>query len=276
VRDRSCLGGDLALAGRSLEGPLRAGGPLARMSGVASRRAWTSFRWKEADLRISSSAAGLIVEEVKRLRAELEEYIGRQPEFLTSLAPIQLLPGAPPIAVRMAEAAVACQVGPMAAVAGAVAQMAAEQAIASGADEAIIENGGDTWIASTDEVEIGLYAGDHPLSGRLALRIPPARLPLSVCSSSSRFGHSLSLGDCDLATVVAASGALADAAATLAGNSVRTVDDVDAALRKLMAIDGVIGVLIVQADRVGVAGDLPPLVRCVDPLFPEKTFHADP
>ena len=253
---------------------MRAEPPGVIMAGMPLRRTWTTFRWKEADLRICSAAACLIVEEVKRLRAELEQYIGRQPAFLTSLEPIELLPDAPPIAVRMAEAAAACRVGPMAAVAGAVAQMAAEKALASGAGEAIIENGGDTWIASPDEVEIGLYAGDHPLSGRLALRIPAVRLPLSVCSSSSRFGHSLSLGDCDLATVVAASGALADAAATLAGNSVRSVDDVDATLRKLMGIDGVIGVLILKADRVGVAGDLPPLVRCADPLFPEKTFHA--
>ncbi len=83
--------------------------------------------------------------------------------------------------------------------------------------EAIVENGGDIWIASPSAVTVGLYAGEHPLSGRLALRIPPERLPVSVCSSSGRFGHSLSFGDCDLATVVARDGALADAAATLAG-----------------------------------------------------------
>ena len=161
----------------------------------------------------------------------------------------------------------------MAAVAGAVAHAAAEAALAAGADEAIVENGGDTWIASPGEVTVGLHAGEHPLSGRLALRIPPDRLPLSVCSSSGRFGHSLSFGDCDLATVVARSGALADAAATLAANCVRTTDDVETTLERVMEIPGVEAVLIVKDDRVGAAGSLPPLVKCADPDFALKTRH---
>jgi hypothetical protein len=94
-----------------------------------------------------------------------------------------------------------------------------------------------------------------------------------VCSSSGRFGHSLSFGRCDLATVVAGSGALADAAATLAANCVRTGDDVEPTLERVMAIPGIEGVLIVQDDRVGVAGDLPRLVQCADPDFALKTRH---
>jgi hypothetical protein len=121
---------------------------------------------------------------------------------------------------------------------------------------------------------VGLFMGSHPLSGRIALEIDPARLPLSVCSSSSRFGHSLSFGDCDLATVIARDGALADAAATLAGNSVKTAADVQPALERIMAIPGIEAVLLVKDDRVGVAGDMPPLVRCEDPAFEGKAFHA--
>jgi ApbE superfamily uncharacterized protein (UPF0280 family) len=236
-------------------------------------RMWTLFQLKEADLRISSPRADLVEAEVRRLRSVLEAYIERQPAFKAALVPIDLLAGAPPVAVAMAEAARVCGVGPMAAVAGAVAQAAAEAALAVGAGEAIVENGGDTWIASTGEVTVGLHAGEHPISGRLALRIPADRLPLSVCSSSGTFGHSLSFGDCDLATVVAGSGALADAAATLAANCVRTVDDVEATLERVMTIPGVDGVLIVKDDRVGVAGNLPPIVQCADPDFALKTRH---
>jgi ApbE superfamily uncharacterized protein (UPF0280 family) len=240
---------------------------------AAPSRAWTVFQLKEADLRISSSRADLVEAEIRRLRAALEAYIDRQPAFKAALVPIDLLDDAPAIAMTMADAARACGVGPMAAVAGAIAQAAAAAALADGAGEAIVENGGDTWIASDVGITVGLYAGDHPLSGRLALRIERDRLPVSVCSSSGRFGHSLSFGDCDLATVVAGSGALADAAATLAANSVRTVDDVEPALARLMEIPGVAGVLIVKDDRVGVAGDLPPLVKCEDPDFALKTRH---
>lgn len=230
-------------------------------------------RIREADLRIASTKADVVEAEVRRLRAELEAYIERQPAFKAALVPVDLLDGAPPIAVAMADAARACGVGPMAAVAGAVAQAAAEAAIAAGAVEAIVENGGDTWIASPSDVTVGLHAGDHALSGKLALSIPAARLPLSICSSSGRFGHSLSFGCCDIATIVAGSGALADAAATLAANRVRTVDDVEPTLERVMAIAGIIGVLIFKDDRVGVAGDFPQLVKCDDPDFALKTRH---
>jgi ApbE superfamily uncharacterized protein (UPF0280 family) len=163
----------------------------------------------------------------------------------------------------------------MAAVAGAVAEMCAEAAMGEGAGEAIVENGGDIFLASTDTVLVGLYAGDHPLSGRLALRIPPERLPLAVCSSSSRFGHSMSFGDCDLATIVARDGALADAAATLAGNSIKTEADVEPALEMVMAISGIQAVLVIKGNRVGISGDLPPLVRAADEKFSGKTFHVE-
>jgi ApbE superfamily uncharacterized protein (UPF0280 family) len=236
-------------------------------------RIWTLFQLKEADLRVSSPRADLVEAEVRRLRTVLEAYIERQPAFKAALVPIDLLADAPPVAVAMAEAACACGVGPMAAVAGAVAQAAAEAALAAGAGEAIVENGGDTWIASSSEVTVGLFAGENPVSGRLALRIPPERLPLSVCSSSGRFGHSLSFGDCDLATAVARSGALADAAATLAANCVRALDDVEPTLERVMAFPGIEGVLIVGDERVGVAGNLPQLVKCADPDFELKTRH---
>lgn len=238
-----------------------------------SPRRYTTFSWKEANLRICSPRSRLICQEVKRLRGVLELYIERQPEFRTSLVPIQLLVNAPEIALRMARAAAACGVGPMAAVAGAVAEMCAEAAIAAGADEAIIENGGDIFLTSPAAVTVGLYAGDHPLSGTLAFRVDPPLMPLSICSSSSRFGHSLSFGDCDLATVVARDGALADAAATLTGNCVKSVHDVEPTLHRVSAIPGVRGLLIIKDDRFGVIGDLPPLVRAKDPGFSGKTFH---
>ncbi len=239
-------------------------------------REYTNFIWKEANLRICSSRTDLIIEEVKRLRAVLDGYIEQQPEFKTALSPIPLLPNAPEIAVRMALAAEPCGVGPMAAVAGAVAQMAAEAAVAAGAREAIVENGGDIYLTCPETIFIGLFAGDHPLSGRLAFRVEPNRMPVSVCSSSSRFGHSMSFGDCDLATIIAADGALADAAATLAGNSVKSTADVESTLEKVGAIPGIQGVLLIKEDRIGVVGDIPPLVRCEDPRLQGKTFHLPP
>jgi uncharacterized protein len=236
-------------------------------------RSWTSFSIRGASLRISSSRVGVIQEEVRRQRELLEAYVRRHPDFLVAMTPLDPLDGAPEIARRMARAAWAVGVGPMAAVAGAVAQAAVEAALRAGATEAVVENGGDIFLASGDEVVVGLYAGEHTLSGRVALRVRPERMPLSVCSSSSRMGHSLSLGDCDLATVVARDGALADAAATLACNLVNAAEDVERALDAVLAIPGVDGLLLVKGGRIGVAGDLPELVRHADAAAADKISH---
>jgi ApbE superfamily uncharacterized protein (UPF0280 family) len=117
---------------------------------------------------------------------------------------------------------------------------------------------------------MGLYAGDSPLSGKLAFRIDPDRTPLGVCSSSGTMGHSLSLGRCDLATVFSVDTALADAAATLAANLVRTEADIQSALDRVGAIPGILGVLIIKGDKLGMTGGLPPLVKLQDPHFVDK------
>ncbi len=149
----------------------------------------------------------------------------------------------------------------MAAVAGTMAQLAGEAGMQAGAPEAIVENGGDIYIQAAAPVTIGLYAGAGPLAHRLAFSLKPQDTPLAICSSSGTMGHSLSHGACDLATVVAHDTALADAAATQAANRVKTVADVDATLEAIMTLAGVDGVLIIQSDRVGMAGKLPALVK---------------
>jgi ApbE superfamily uncharacterized protein (UPF0280 family) len=233
-------------------------------------RQYRSFSYRGANFRISCPLFEPLVREIRRQRNLLQAYIRRQPEFLRALEPIELLPDAPEVARRMARAALATGVGPMAAVAGAMAQMAAEAVLAAGAEEAIVENGGDIYLASGQPVLVGLYAGDNSLSGLLALEVTAEEMPVSVCSSSSRLGHSLSFGDCDLATVAAADAALADAAATLAGNLVKSEADVPGALERVAAIPGIRGVLIVQNEKIGLAGRLPRLVRHSDRELPLK------
>ena len=232
---------------------------------MTPQRSYRRFRLKGANFRISCREFAAVTAEIRRLRGVLEEYLGRHPGFGESLEPLDALAGAPPIAAWMARAARRAGVGPMAAVAGATAQLAAQAGLDAGADEAIVENGGDIYLASPRAVLVGLYAGQGPLAGQLAFDVQPPEMPLAVCSSSGRMGHSMSLGDCDLATVAAGDAALADAAATRAANLVRTGDDLDGALDQIAAIDGVRGVLLLQGDRIGLAGTLPSLVRHRDP-----------
>ena len=233
-------------------------------------RIYHSYSHRGANFRIASTHVQVIQGEIRRQRRLLEGYIDSHPAFASALEPLELLTGAPEVARRMQTAAAVTGVGPMAAVAGTMAQLAVEAARAAGAAEAIVENGGDIFLYSTDAVTVALYAGDNPLSGNLALLVRPQSMPLAICSSSSLMGHSLSFGSCDLATVVAADGALADAAATLACNLVTRPGDVSRVLERVSALPGVLEVLIIKADKVGVAGDLPELVRHKDPDFSDK------
>ncbi len=152
-------------------------------------------------------------------------------------------------------------VGPMAAVAGAMAQCVGQAGMEAGASEAIIENGGDIFVHTHRPVTIGLFPGAGQLAHELAFSIEASDTPLAICSSSGKMGHSHSLGQCNLATVVAKDAALADAAATQAANRVKTIEDVNPTLEYMAAIEGIDGILIVKQDRVGMAGHLPELVR---------------
>ena len=104
----------------------------------------------------------------------------------------------------------------------------------------------------------------------LALKIIPGAGGTAVCSSSSLMGHSLSFGSCDLCTVVSDNAAIADAAATLGGNMVKTEDDLGPAAEKLSAIPGVTGVLLIKNDQLAIAGKMPSIIRHEDPAKLEK------
>lgn len=228
---------------------------------MSRKRTYRTFTYREAVFRIFCEKFDAVTVEIVRQRRILEEYIARHPDFRQSLEPLELLAGAPEVAQSMARAAKLVGVGPMAAVAGAMAQFAGRAALDAGAREVIVDNGGDIYIRAVEPVIIGLKTGTADLGDRLAFSLQADEMPISICSSSGKMGHSMSLGECDLATVVAKDAALADAAATQAANLVRDVGDIDAALENIAGIEGVDGVMIIKGARVGLAGKLPPLVK---------------
>lgn len=228
---------------------------------MSPRRTYRTFTHREAVLRISSDRYDAATAEVVRQRTILDSYISTHPTFLTSFVPLPHDSSAPPIVQRMMAAARLVGVGPMAGVAGAVAEFAARAAMHAGAQEAIVENGGDIYLSLARPAVIGLHTGTDALGDRLSFRVTPEQTPIAICSSSGHMGHSTSLGDCDLATVMSHDAALADAAATQAANLVKGVDDVEVVLNQIGAIEGVAGTLIVQDDRLGMIGNLPELIR---------------
>ena len=233
-------------------------------------RNFRTFSWKDSHLKIYCREYDLVTEALVSKRQELEAYILRHPEFQTSLTPVKLLADAPAIAVQMAKASEATGLGPMASVAGILAQIGVEAAKEVGCREAIVENGGDMYVMSPTPVTIGMYAGDNSIGAQLGFSLTPEELPLAICSSSSKMGHSLSFGDCDLATVVAKDAALADSAATLVCNTITNENNVEQVLEKVGQIEGIGGILVVKNNKIGLWGNLPKLVRNHDRQTKDK------
>lgn len=212
---------------------------------------------KETDLQIYAERhlENLAQDVVIQCRGYLENYIHQHPSFASTLAPFRIEGPAPEIVKEMAHAGQIAGVGPMAAVAGAVAEFTGLR-LMDHSRELIVENGGDVFIHLSGPFTAGIYAGRSPLSMKLGLRIDPAEKPISVCTSSGTIGHSKSFGKADAVCVVSASCALADAAATAIGNQVHAADDITEAIAFGKSISNVKGVVIIVNDKIGLWGDL--------------------
>jgi uncharacterized protein len=212
-------------------------------------------------------AIDIAVESLRRNRKALEDYSKANPKFLFSLKPVKV-PAEPLVAKLMAEAAEKADVGPMAAVAGVLADLAVKDMVIAGCEVAVVEDGGEVSAVSNVPVDVAVAAGDEPLSRKFGFRL--AEFPIGVATSSGRFSHALSFGDAETATVFCGNAGLADAAATAVGNVVKG-DDYQAAIQRGMdialSIEGVEGVLILYKGFVGTAGKIPQIIK-VDPNVP--------
>lgn len=211
---------------------------------------------EETDLliRARTDLAGPATDAVRACRAQIEDYIARDPDFATTLEPHPVT-GAPDIVRKMADAGRAAGVGPMAAVAGAVAQFVGEE-LRTHSPEVIVENGGDLYIDVAKQIRVGMYAGKSPFTGRLALLIAPEKTPMGMCTSSGTVGHSLSFGEADAVTVISRSAAVADAYATAYANKINAPGDVDAVLALGEAAPDVLGLLVIIGATLGSWGDI--------------------
>ncbi|NLF09604.1 MAG: UPF0280 family protein [Pirellulaceae bacterium] len=199
--------------------------------------------------------------EIRRQRRLIEDYIEADPEFLATTNPHQPRAGAPEIVRRMCGAAAAADVGPMAAVAGAIAEFALKAMARAGATHAVVDNGGDLALLLSHSLTVGIFAGDAKIRD-IGFRFPPRPGIFGVCASSGTVGHSLSFGRAEAAVAVAENVCLADAVATALGNAIQTPDEehIKEAMQRLL-IPGVEGLLVVIDDMLGACGDLPDIVN---------------
>ncbi len=225
-----------------------------------SKRGLVSFqvKIKETDLYINadSDCRDAAMQSVHRHREFIEEYIRHNPPFLNSMSPVETDEFAPAIIREMTEASRRCGVGPMASVAGAIARNVGVDLMKC-SDNVIIENGGDIFLKLTNkDAIVGIFAGDSPLSYKVSIRIKHGGVPAGVCTSSGRVGHSLSFGRADAVCVTSESATLSDAAATAVCNRVRRAGDIKGALDFGLRIEGVMGVLIIMGDKLGILGNI--------------------
>lgn len=213
---------------------------------------------KETDLFIlaGKNLESQARESALNCRNDIENYIMKDEKFYSSLAPIIIKNDAPGIVKVMAEASKQAGVGPMAAIAGAIAEYVGKDLLAF-TDQVIVENGGDIFLKTSKTRMIGIYAGERsPFTGKLALEIGPYENGIGVCTSSGTVSHSLSFGAADAALIISENTALADAAATAAGNIVKGESDIEKAIEFARSLTGVKGVLILVNDKMGSWGDL--------------------
>jgi ApbE superfamily uncharacterized protein (UPF0280 family) len=212
---------------------------------------------KETDLFVSASRdlTDITREMILQYRGHIEKFIERHPDFLHALIPWKTSEPVPEIIAEMIAAGFGAGVGPMASVAGAMAEQVG-LALLDYSEEVVIENGGDVFIKSSRPIVIGIFANRSPLSLRVGLQINPQSTPTAVCTSSGTVGHSISFGKADAACVVSSSCSLADAAATAIGNRVKKKGDIAAALDFGKNIKGVDGIVIIKDDKIGIWGNL--------------------
>lgn len=192
---------------------------------------------------------------VREVYDVLESFIIEEKSFKSSLSPIKIREEFPPLIKKMCQKADIFNVGPMASVAGAVCDY-----IAAGVDKychrLIIENGGDVFIKSNKDVDVGVFLKNENFKNKIYLKIKAKQTPCGICSSSGIFGHSLSMGKSDLVVVLSKSTISADAAATAIANKITKPADIEGAIEYYKKIKDVKGMLIVKDKMLGIWGDI--------------------
>ena len=221
-------------------------------------RRWFCVKFLESDLWIGvdsgSYRASMEADTYAMLvdlRRQMDAYLLMDPQYKTALTPYDAGLEAPAILKEMSRVSHKTGIGPMSAVAGAVAKKVAEFL---GTKEVIVENGGDIYAQAASDMDISVFAGQSPLSEKIGLHIPAAEFPLGICTSSGTVGPSLSLGRADAVMIVCKDVLLADSYATAMANRIKTVNDLQSVIDRISDIPEILGAIAVKDDRMAITG----------------------
>ena len=225
-------------------------------------RRWFCVKFLESDLWIgvdngsySASMESDVYAMLVELRRSMDAYLLMDPAYKTALTPYDAGLEAPAILKEMSKASHKTGIGPMSAVAGAVALRVADFIKQKyGVNEVIVENGGDIYAEAHSDMDIAVFAGQSPLSEKIGLHIPAADFPLGICTSSGTVGPSLSLGRADAVMIVCRDVLLADSYATAMANRIRTVNDLQPVIDRIQNNPDILGSIAVKDDRLAICG----------------------
>jgi len=212
---------------------------------------------KETNLNIQATTdlTAAAIRATLKYRQYIETHIRQYPKFATSLSPLPPPCFVPNIVMDMIEAAQLANVGPMAAVAGAMAEYVGRDLLEM-SSEILVENGGDIFIRSASDTVFSIYAANSPLSMTTGIKVEPQGAPFAMCTSSGTLGHSKSFGTADAVSIMAPSCCLADAAATALCNMIKNENDIEKTLHHGQQIQGIQGIVIIKNKKIGLWGDL--------------------
>ena len=225
-------------------------------------RRWFCVKFLESDLWIgvdngsySASMEADTYAMLVDLRRSMDAYLLIDPQYKTTLTPYDAGLEAPEILKSMSGVSHKTGIGPMSAVAGAVAlKVAGFLKSRYDVNEVIVENGGDIYAQASTDMDISVFAGQSPLSEKIGLHIPAGSFPLGICTSSGTVGPSLSLGRADAVMIVCKDVMLADSYATAMANCIQSINDLQPVIDRISNTPDILGAIAVKDDRMAICG----------------------
>ncbi len=214
--------------------------------------------YKESDIFLLSDRdwdRKEVEDKIKKYYGQISEYIKFNPQFFSSLSPIEEDATAPPIVQDMISAARKSGIGPFSSVAGAIAWYVGKDLISENNGELILENGGDLFLRIENDKRIGVYIPNSYFDN-LVVKIKKRNTPFGIASSSAKFGHSLNFGCADLVTVIAEDSILADTFATAFSNRIKKEEDIQNVVKEIKKYPFIQALIIVFGEKLILWGDI--------------------
>ena len=214
------------------------------------------------DAKVEKGFLRMVEDLIVEARSQILKKIDSDPFFGTTYDPYKASTKDEKIVQWMCDASSAADVGPMAAVAGAVDRYVLEALVSMGCGYIVLDNDGDVAMKCNVPVVAVLYSGDEDVP-LISSTLEPEGEMLSICTSSGKIGHSVSFGNSSLASVISRDPVLADACATRLGNL--CTSSPENAVEQVCSIANVIGCFAAVNGQVAMCGDFP-----IDGLRPVK------